>query len=248
MAGRNIAICIPSRDRPDYCIEMAQKWHYLAGYSERLSFFCAIEHDDPQRDKYEKNLNGFAAIVINYDKDFEVKNSIGHKCNIMAEQAIKLGANIIITTADSREPINPFWDLEIDRVLDSKFDPYWLLDWRNSHRPEHTAALAFTTEWFNKVGYIYPEKFIHWYSDTIVISIAKRIGRLETLFSKVKDINPKYGQNITKRKIDSTHKISRKMNVMNHDKTLMNQTSSILINEAESNLREAIKNYRKDNG
>lgn len=165
-----ITILTPSRSRPVLAKRMADSAKLTAVTDIEIKFF--LNDDDPQLSDYKLFLKENEYII-------GPNQSTSYSWNLMAQEAKH---DIIFLIGDDAQFLTAGWDKIVldafDQYPDKVVCVYPRVPSLSRHKNPH---FCLHKNWINTVGYFLPPHFYHWYVDTWVGSVAKRLRRFHCL-------------------------------------------------------------------
>lgn len=168
------AILTPTRGRPD---RMAQFVGSVLSTAAGDDVFCYnyIDKDDGTAPAYLDKLLSFYPKAITHIGE---PQSVSKSWNVIADMALRDGAEVFIMGNDDLMYRTPRWDVILEENI-KKFpdDIYclWFEDGING--AAHCAFPIVSRKWVSTLGYFTPGIFEFGYNDTWAFDIGKRIGR-----------------------------------------------------------------------
>lgn len=184
-----IALCIPTRERPDRlkrCLETALG---TAQQPDGVEIFAAIEEDDPRRQAYEE-------LVGHFDMHLFI-GKLGSSVagwNMCVEAALAFPAvDVVHMTADDLE-FQEHWDRHVREIFSCVEGPA-ILHYRDDYRDEARACNPFVNRaYVDGFGFLPPE-LKHFYSDEWLEAMGRLAGCL--MYSRsvhIRHMHPKEGR------------------------------------------------------
>jgi len=170
-----IAILTPSRSRAKLLDRFLSTIRETSSNNIIVDLYVFVDLDDPDLQMYKDYEKTSDAIFL-YDN----VNSIGVSWNIMANIAIRDGAEILIMGNDDQMFETPNWDeIVVQRVAKYEDNIYcaWFND--NINGEKHCAFPIVSSKWVEIVGSFTSEEFKFGYHDTWTYDIGKRVNRCE---------------------------------------------------------------------
>lgn len=180
-----IAVCIPSYGRPDKC-RVAVESALLGGAVVCLGLDAA----DPAKPKYRQPYHVFPADA-----------PTTWKWNKLAEDALGLGADIIVLGSDDIVFETPQWANMLRQRVRQFPDRILAVGFNDGRAKGSVPHYAVTREWIDGIGYFCPPIFHHWCVDIWTQSIGARIGR----YQYAEDIVVRHDTVKITGKVDRTH-------------------------------------------
>lgn len=184
-----IALCVPSRERPDRlrtCLESALG---TASNPDSVEIFAAVEGDDPRLGEYK-------ALVGHFDMHL-FSGKLGSSVagwNVCAEAALAFPAiGVIHMTADDLE-FQENWDWHVKEVFDCVEGPA-ILHYRDDYRDEARACNPFVNRAYADGFGFLPNELTHFYSDEWLEAMGRLSGCL--MYSNsvhIRHMHPKEGR------------------------------------------------------
>lgn len=234
-----LAILTPSRGRPDRLKTFHESVRSLTSENDLLNMYYYLDNDDSKLNEYnELNLSN----VENTFFEIGEPISISKSWNIIAQQAIDDGADVLIMGNDDLVYKSQNWDILLKQEI-AKFPDNIYCIWPDDGlaKGNWCAFPCISKEWYNCVGYFAPGVFHFGYNDTWVWDIGKKLNRahyVETIkiehrhFSR----NPHLNDNTYKRNREGP-----KGNLFHKDAKIWHETEQQRIDDAEK-LRELCQN------
>ena len=161
----SIAIILPTKKRSKKFKRMLDSFLKYTLYPERLNFYILFDKDDNEHSDYEKIIlqKDYSVFKFNtYQIDFDTNPK---RVNFLAR---KTNEEILFSFNDDAVILSNNWD----DILDDEFSK---IDYKKPYCiwPEcgmkysylHTDFPIINSQWFQKLGYLAKELFIHWYVD-----------------------------------------------------------------------------------
>jgi len=219
-----ISILCPSRGRPELAKNMIDT--AIATSSVPLEFLLYLNEDDPELSKY-KELIDSNHYSIGPDR------STGYSWNLLAESA---KYDILFLMGDDADFVTAGWDTKIIEAFSLYPDKiacvYPITGVVSKKKNPH---FCIHKSWVTVVGYFVPPHFWHYYVDTWVGEIARRLNRYHCLRDVTVSIQ-KHVNDATEKRIGDNCKIER-------DRYIWEKTQRHLSADEEL-LRNYIRNYR----
>lgn len=170
-----IAILTPTRGRPDMMCRFIRSVLSTAS-GDDIYCYNYIDDDDTFLSEYQKKLSEFGDKVITIVRE---PQSVSKSWNVIAEQALRDGADIFIMGNDDLVYRTEGWDVTLKEKLKHVTDNIycaWFEDKINSEK--HCAFPIVSRKWVQVLGYFTPGVFEFGYNDTWVFDIGKKLERL----------------------------------------------------------------------
>lgn len=165
-----ISILTPSRGRPDKALRMFVSASRNPGCEIEILFF--LNEDDPDLPKYQEFLSPEQYII-------GPNQSTSYSWNLMAEQAKH---DILFLVGDDVEFTTDLWALPVLKAFDNYPDKivcvYPRVPTLSSKKSPH---FCLHKNWVRALGYFVPPHFYHWYIDTWIAEVARRLDRMVCL-------------------------------------------------------------------
>lgn len=176
-----ISILCPSRGRPELAKKMVDTAVELAGAPIEILIY--LNDDDPKLADYYRLIDN-RYLITGPDR------SPVYSWNRLAEQA---KYDILFLMGDDAWFETPNWAIKLAQVFEQYPDRIAFvypsvagLKWAGGElTADHCPHFCLHKNWVRTVGYFVPPHFWHWYCDTWVREIAKRIGRIH----RVEDVS-----------------------------------------------------------
>lgn len=203
-----IALCCPSRQRPELFNRMVNSAVNTAYDKNNVSVYLGVGDDDwPD---YEKKIPDFIKGITT----FPVGCPTVYKWNMIAiKQAMWNKHTHYMLAADDMIFTTPHWDraiLEHYDGLQNKIHAYSLRDSRDNDGTPHPIV---TREYIEAMGYFLPPIFLHWFVDSWTIDI----GRANSCFTHIKDYMLVHDKPFHRGEPDDTHMCIRRAGWLNSD-------------------------------
>ena len=173
-----IAILTPSRGRPKGFLQLVQSTLETCSGYHQIEHYCYLDWDDASVVEYNALLSNYPQYSEQVMLTVNEPQSVSKSWNVLANEALKNGANIIIVGNDDLIYRTENWDLRLVEEF-SKFKDnivcMWFEDGINSD--QHCAFPIVSEDWIRTVGYLTPGMMNFGYNDTWIFDIAKLISR-----------------------------------------------------------------------
>tara|TARA_Y100001970_G_C14217097_1_gene850310 strand:- start:1535 stop:2365 length:831 start_codon:yes stop_codon:yes gene_type:complete len=198
----NISVLYPTRERSKKFERMLESLVDNCLYKDRINLLLLFDSDEPELDKYKNIINNkiYAELKFKiYIKDLKNHATRNNYLANLSNDQILFPVNDDIVFKSKN------WDKFIDEEF-SKINidkPYCLWPDTGQKYPYfHSDFPIINKAWYNKLGYLSPEIFNHWYFDTWICDLSIR--------SKKFHITPnikiyQYSAHSITEEIDATH-------------------------------------------
>lgn len=151
-----IAILIPSRGRPRLLSAAITALKEMESGENDVTYVVGFDKDDPETGKISEKFqfHKVESLLIS-----ESILTIGGIWNYLASD---IGADIYSCMIDDALPISPHWD----RVMVNMAKKHQAFTWLEISSPGNAGYPTCTRKWLDACGYIVPEYFPFWFSDT----------------------------------------------------------------------------------
>ncbi len=160
----SVAILCPTRGRPKMFERMVQSVFATADRKNVRVYFYTSEMDSEEPNyKCPDGCTHFSGLDL----------PCVAATNYMAAHQVVQEHSLMMVAADDTIFTTPGWDAALIREyekLQNKIHVYSLLDSRSEDGTPHPIV---TREFYQAMGYFAPPIFLHWYSDTWIVNMAK---------------------------------------------------------------------------
>jgi hypothetical protein len=161
-----ITILTPSRGRPQYAERMIKSAIQTAGMPIEIKLY--LNDDDPTLGQYKDNIDSLLYTV-------GPNQSTSYSWNLMAQEAKN---DILFLVGDDCHFTTNNWGNLILTAFDCYPDKIACVYPRAPSVSKHKSPhFCLHKNWINSLGYFLPPYFYHWYVDTWVAYIARKLGR-----------------------------------------------------------------------
>jgi hypothetical protein len=162
----SILVIVPSRGRPDACVELGTEFHATKSRgSTRLLF--ALDNDDPELETYER--------MLELHRLHWVVNPRLHMVPTLNLEAVRHTQyyTIIGFMGDDHRPRTIGWDADVELAL--RFGEKSGVAYGNDlvHGPGLATAAFMTSDIIRKLGYMCPPGLIHMFADNAFMRIGE---------------------------------------------------------------------------
>jgi hypothetical protein len=194
----SIAICIPSRGRPEFLERLVTTAKTSATDPNDIIIKYYLNDDDQQLENYKKILDGLVKKFGN-SVQYEIgpdRNTV-YTWNVIAES---LNADYSMLAGDEIQFVTKGWDEKIKNIKKEFPDGIFCVatydgrKYTKEHRP--CTQPIVTKEWYNALGYYWSPMFWHWNVDQYTGDLARSIRRYiyrEDILIKMKKLKDKTG-------------------------------------------------------
>lgn len=214
----NISLITPSRGRPEKMQRMWQSARQTAHNPDNLHLCLGVDQDEMTL--YGKYAGGDNVSIYEL-RDWGVVFSVN---TIVSNNLRQMNPKLFMMAADDTVFSTPEWDkalLEHYDALENKIHVYSFLDSRSEEGTPHPIG---TREYVSAMGYFSTPIFMHWFSDTWMVEIAKANG----CFTHLKDYLLVHDKSSDRGKPDNTHTRIRERGWLDRDTNVDNMCKHFL--------------------
>lgn len=168
----NFAILTPTRGRPAKRKRFHDSVINTVDNDNQTRLYYYMDSDDPCVPEYRNQK------LENCYETVGAPISVSKSWNIIANQAIRDGADFLIMGNDDLIYETYGWDIILSDVINSLEDTYWCLWFDDQLKGKrHCAFPIVSKEWYDCLGYFTPGIFNFGYNDTWIFHIAMELKR-----------------------------------------------------------------------
>lgn len=167
------AFIICSRNRPERLEKTIASILHFAEDPANVFFYIYLDIDEPKLRKYKNLAKQFNNII------FKIAGAeyITRATNLLCDMAYEDGQDILLTGGDDIVFTN-YWDQELESFVRKITDGIYCC-WFNDGDKSYNAPSfpIISRQWYEILGYMSPEVFMHFIADRWVFYIASHIDR-----------------------------------------------------------------------
>lgn len=164
--NKDIAVIIPSRNRPDQLMETVQELYKLSTGEDRIVYYIIYDQDDISTEKVVEKLKLQINALENHPNHLliDVKGSndvlVTKRINqLVRDIPLK---DYYVSLCDDMIPITSCWNY----ILTEEMECNLLGSWTEEGDPHNFTYPIFSKGWVECFNRLYPEYFPFWYSDS----------------------------------------------------------------------------------
>ena len=173
---RHITVIHPSRNRPELCRQVAEKWLTSAKNPGRVLYVVSVDSDDPMLPAYGMALKKIEGVNVTVNPNASAVQAINATAAILSESYAD--TDIIVVVSDDFDC--PFhWDDALRTHLGKATDFVAKTD--DGLQPWIITLPILDLGYYRRFNYIYNPSYVHMFCDTEMTHVADLLDRKLTL-------------------------------------------------------------------